>query len=642
MLKTASDFIGSVIGKSEEVTNGILEQAKGCVLVIDEAYALYTQGRSGNDPFREAVINTLVEKIQGVPGEDRVVLLLGYRKEMELMLTKCNHGLSRRFQLADALEFSDYDVASLLRILRAQCRKRALVISTDTAEFAVKQLAKTRAMPNFGNVGELNNLLSKAILSMQRRHTNVDELQREDFVPEGWTDEVVSEEALFKRLVGCDAVKKQLSEYRNLIEFTKARGMDPIENLPFNFLFTGAPGTGKTTVARLMGKMFCSLGMIPSEEVVEVSASDLVTGYVNQTGIKTTEMFVKARGKVLFIDEAYQLNPEKGGQFMPEAVDEIVKNLTSKDFEGKLVVILAGYKEPIDTMLGVNRGLASRFTARVPFEDLTEAQVGEIIEQRLQLTESATTSLPEVCRQLKALKGFANGRDVITFAKRVVLEMANRNKVDPTEGVIIADLQAAVSHMVALKSTSEDPKLTEADSARPAVPAQKAQSAVEPVIAYATQTATVTSPPLLAPSLEMRSETTIMPNQSSQTESKGHTYNLFLNQLQKIIDAKQLNSEESMAYLSDNLDSLLDMISAELGVSTDVVRELMTRWRGEQAKLREILRKHEEEVAVAKAHKKKMLVPIWRCGVCGRADQPYIACYVAPFVVRYEERDMSD
>ena len=220
--------------------------------------------------------------------------------------------------------------------------------------------------------------------------------------------------------------------------------------------------------------------------------------------------------------------------------------------------------------------------------------------------------------------------------------MANRNKVDPTEGVIIADLQAAVSHMVALKSTSEDPKLTEADSARPAVPAQKAQSAVEPVIAYATQTATVTSPPLLAPSLEMRSETTIMPNQSSQTESKGHTYNLFLNQLQKIIDAKQLNSEESMAYLSDNLDSLLDMISAELGVSTDVVRELMTRWRGEQAKLREILRKHEEEVAVAKAHKKKMLVPIWRCGVCGRADQPYIACYVAPFVVRYEERDMSD
>lgn len=118
ILKCASDFVGEHLGESEKTTQSILQSAQGCVLVIDEAYSLYSGGSTGsgsNDPYKTAVIDTIVEKVQAKPGADIAVVMIGYQKEMENMMAHVNPGLSRRFQIDNAFLFPDFDDAALLR-----------------------------------------------------------------------------------------------------------------------------------------------------------------------------------------------------------------------------------------------------------------------------------------------------------------------------------------------------------------------------------------------------------------------------------------------------------------------------------------------------------------------------------------------
>ena len=118
ILKCASDFVGDALGVSEKTTQAILKSAEGCVLVIDEAYSLYSGGSTGsgsNDPYKTAVIDTIVEKVQAKPGADIAVVMIGYQKEMEIMMSNVNPGLSRRFQIDEAFHFPDFDDAALLR-----------------------------------------------------------------------------------------------------------------------------------------------------------------------------------------------------------------------------------------------------------------------------------------------------------------------------------------------------------------------------------------------------------------------------------------------------------------------------------------------------------------------------------------------
>eukprot|EP01041_Mallomonas_annulata_P005723 gene5723-11565_t len=258
IMKNPSDFIGSVLGSSEVQTRAILVLAEGSVLVIDEAYGLSPSFGGSNvggsqDPYKTAVIDTLVEQVQGVSGEDRAVILLGYRKEMEAMLRGCNPGMSRRFQLEYAFEFHDYDDAALIRILKARCDKDKIHISIPTAVFAVKQLARARAQPNFGNAGAVNNLLSHAKLRMQSRMKNQNNLQstqrKDELLPDDFTrdgDDISSDESdLFEGLVGCDGVIEKLREYKNTIALAQEQGRNPKDFIEFNFVFCGAPGTGK-------------------------------------------------------------------------------------------------------------------------------------------------------------------------------------------------------------------------------------------------------------------------------------------------------------------------------------------------------------------------------------------------------------
>ncbi len=454
VVKAASDFVGVFLGESQNKTKAILKEAEGCVLLIDEAYGLAEK----SDIYKSSVIDTIVEAVQGVPGEDRCVVMLGYREQMESMLRESNPGLQRRFQMENAFQFDDYTDEELLRILQLRLEERALTASPDALQTAIEQLAILRATkPPFGNAGAVNNLLSEAIQRKAGRgKASDDELLPQDFSPPQTQED---EKALFDGLIGCESVVQVLREYQATFLRAQEKGQDPIRKLSLNFRFGGPPGTGKTTVAKRMGRMFKSLRVLPSSDVLETTGSDLIAPFVGQTAGKTREIMDKALGKVLFIDEAYSLTPRGNGAFGREAIDELVRCLTHEKYQGRMVVVLAGYDHDIEELMRANAGLKSRFETRIQFSAFSVSDACQLFHLRLKhpevdlsLESHAQTAVQAEVRRLVEAPGFANGRDVESLVKRLERAVAlkgERSKDHTGVSVSQDDLARAVDAMLA-------------------------------------------------------------------------------------------------------------------------------------------------------------------------------------------------
>jgi SpoVK/Ycf46/Vps4 family AAA+-type ATPase len=202
--------------------------------------------------------------------------------------------------------------------------------------------------------------------------------------------------------------------------------------LSLHLVFTGNPGTGKTTIARLLSEIYRSLGILSKGQLVEVDRSGLVGGYVGQTAIKTTEVLEKAMGGVLFIDEAYALTENRGeNDFGQEAVDTILKAM--EDHRDDLIVIVAGYPKLMERFLESNPGLRSRFNKFIHFPDYTPEEMLGIFKMRCAKDgfRCSEACLAEAQRFLTARcenkgENFANGRDVRNYLEKAILNQANR------------------------------------------------------------------------------------------------------------------------------------------------------------------------------------------------------------------------
>lgn len=265
IVKNPSDFVGAVMGESEKLTKGILASTLGKVLVIDEAYGLYGNVGSNADPYKTAVIDTIVAEVQSFPGDDRCVLLLGYKEQMEQMFQNINPGLSRRFPISSAFEFQDFDDDELRKILDLKLKQQGFDATDQSKGVAREILIRARNRPHFGNAGEIDIMLNDAKARHQRRLSRKETSIRaifdahdfdEDFDRAERADTNVAK--LFSDTVGNEEVVSLLQEYQENVRAMKELGIDPKENIPFNFLFKGPPGTGKTTTAKKMGKV-CTL-----------------------------------------------------------------------------------------------------------------------------------------------------------------------------------------------------------------------------------------------------------------------------------------------------------------------------------------------------------------------------------------------
>lgn len=244
--------------------------------------------------------------------------------------------------------------------------------------------------------------------------------------------------ARLHKLVGLEKVKKEVETLTNLVRVNKMRQERnlPVPPLSLHMAFTGNPGTGKTTVARLLSQIFRAIGVLEKGHLVETDRSGLVAGYVGQTAIKVHEKVTEALGGMLFIDEAYALATGDEEDFGREAVDTLVKLI--EDRRDEFIVVVAGYPAPMQKFLDSNPGLRSRFNRFIHFDDYTPEELFAILgrmcdEHGYKLAESASVFIRGLLERMHTARGanFANGRDVRNLFEQTIANQANR--VGPME-----------------------------------------------------------------------------------------------------------------------------------------------------------------------------------------------------------------
>ncbi|KAG7098432.1 hypothetical protein E1B28_000384 [Marasmius oreades] len=398
---------------------------------------LYMGGGS-HDIFKTAVIDTLVAEIQSVPGEDRCVLMLGYKEQMMNMFQNVNPGLSRRFDIENPFHFEDFSQPELKEVLELKLRQQDLSITDAANAVALDVLDRARNRPNFGNGGDVENIITQAKIRFQKRQAQLPVSDRPleivfepaDFDPEHdrHIHAISNLQKLFEDVVGCEDIVKKLGDYQKVAAQLKARNKEIRGIIPMNFVFKGPPGTGKTTTARKMGQVYHDMGLLSTAEVHECSVSDIVGQYIGHTGPLVKKVFEKALGRVLFIDEAYRLGD---GHFAQEAVDEIVSLMTQERYMSKLVIILAGYDDDMNQLMKVNTGLSSRFTEEVVFHHMKPAHCLQVLDKELRKQEvvvdeicdescNANVEMRDIIEKLSEIPSWGNIRDMMTLSKQMV------------------------------------------------------------------------------------------------------------------------------------------------------------------------------------------------------------------------------
>lgn len=483
--RTPKDFKGQAVGESERQTKAILEMAKGSVLIIDEAYGLNDQG------YGKQVLDTIVESVTGKPGEDLAVIVAGYKADMNKMFTEQNPGLSRRFNAASPVEFEDFNDDELLEVVSGLCSKFEIRAPIATKIHAVKKLSQLRNLPHFGNAGAVETMVNDAKARMserlrelrERSHSVVhaEQLEIVDFEhddPNARQNPLDALEGLYEM----DEIKKKMQDLGVQIRIRNQEGRQ-LAGLVGNWVFTGNPGTGKTTVAKSMAKILHGFGLLARNHVEITSGEDMSGEYVGQTKEKVQKLMEAARGGVFFIDEAYRMGI---GPFGQEAMTKLLSMLTEDEYkDGKTVVILAGYNADIDEMFSRNVGLRSRFKDRLHFKDWSDSVSADFIVNQLKMAkpvgfavkteaggdavQQAKQLIEQKVGQLKQREGWANVRDLQenllpAIISRRDVRLAGENAEpgmsalpDNAPTVLVSDIQAAFDQMIAERPLLQSP-----------------------------------------------------------------------------------------------------------------------------------------------------------------------------------------
>ena len=415
-----TNLIGEYIGQTAPKVKSAINKARGGVLFIDEAYSLARE-KTDNKDFGREVIEILVREMSNGKG-DLAVIAAGYPKEMKHFL-ESNPGLKSRFKTI--FEFEDYLPQELTEIAKYACAQYEVKLSPE-AHIRMSEII-TEAYRNrdkaFGNARFVFDLIEKAKIQLGLRvmqsenpeeetkeyletieiaDVNNIEITRSKVVPFIPVDEDLLTVALteLNNLIGMRKIKDQINELVRLVRFYRETDKDVLNAFFLHTVFVGNPGTGKTTVARILTKIYKALGMLERGHMVETDRQGLVAGYVGQTAIKTAEKIDEAVGGVLFIDEAYaltQTGKSQRGDFGDEAIQTLLKRM--EDQRGEFFVFVAGYPDNMEAFLKANPGLNSRFDKILHFEDYEPSDLLEI--SMLMLREKGLIATPEAEERLK-------------------------------------------------------------------------------------------------------------------------------------------------------------------------------------------------------------------------------------------------
>ncbi|MBG9774699.1 AAA family ATPase [Brevibacillus laterosporus] len=390
-----SQLVGAYVGQSEQRTMEVIKKAVGGVLFIDEAYSL-KRAESSDSDYGQVVIDTLVSAMTSGEYSGKFVLILaGYPEEMRNFL-RANPGLRSRFPESNHFTLPDFTTDELLQVAEQVAERNDFILRPDTKISIQQRLEKERVDETFGNARTAKNIILDAIFAKGSHVVDTEAIKIPDFTILTPVDveanssckEVkinnLSAKQRLDQMIGLVEMKAELTKVAAFVSIQRSRQENGLPAVPVELhaVFTGNPGTGKTTVAQLYAQILQEVGYLKRGHLVTVGRADLVANYVGQTASKTKRKIKEALGGVLFIDEAYALMSSSENDYGQEAVNTLVEEI-SKHGEN-LVVVLAGYPYDMQKFIDSNPGLSSRFKKYFRFPDYTASELLSIITQFIQ------------------------------------------------------------------------------------------------------------------------------------------------------------------------------------------------------------------------------------------------------------------
>ena len=426
-----TELISQWIGGTGIKTSEVIRQAYDGVLFIDEAYGL---ADSKNGP---EALNVLIQEMEN--NADRLIVILAGYKEQMRQLMDINPGLSSR--IGRTMEFADYTTEELVQIFHYRCRQDGFTLAAEAQTILTDCLNARMTGQYFGNAREVNTILQRLKEAWSREYYEVAQEKggNSDQIPRVLCARHFAElmpqrsQLAVQDLVGLNTLKDKLEQFKRQAAYQKhlrEKNMRTFPDFSLHMLFMGNPGTGKTTVAKLIAQDLYSIGILKTNHLTVASRKDLVSQVVGETAPMVTKLIKQAAGGVLFIDEAYTLIPKSDRDPVSEAVEVLLTAM--EEHKSDTVFIFAGYDRDMMGFLESNPGIRSRIGYTFHFDDYTTEELMEIFRRKidaasLTITDEALEKVEAIMEYFRGARNFGNGRFVNHVFQQVILLRSGRD-----------------------------------------------------------------------------------------------------------------------------------------------------------------------------------------------------------------------